>query len=81
MNDTALKKGFAWGALGVIVTILSSLSIASWTMGGNDAMRVENDRRQQQQIEDHELRIRNLEQVAADVRWIRSALERDGKRP
>ena len=81
MTDAALKKGLGWGALGVIVTILSSLLLVSWTMGGSETMRLENDRRQQQQIEDHENRIRNLEQVAADVRWIRSALEREGRRP
>jgi hypothetical protein len=66
-----------------IVTIgwVGSLIGTAWWMGSENAQLQGKVLVLQSQVGDHEQRLRALEPIASDVRWIRQQMERQSGRP
>lgn len=74
------KKNVGVAAIGLSVTVISTIAGITWTFGSAQSLTTETLRSQSTSIVDHESRIRNLEatnaQMANDIRWIRQTMER-----
>ena len=77
---TPNRKRWSLAGAAVIASWLSSLFVCVWTISAHDASTIAKVEETRRLAEDHEARVRALEQrvgdVAGDVRWIRTALER-----
>ena len=69
-----LKRAAAIGAS--VATILVAVLGAVWAASADRAADRQQLQQQAERIEDHEARLRAVEQIAGDVKWMRGWMER-----
>ena len=83
MNGLRNGNGKKLTAVAILVTWALTIIGAVWAASADRTSIATNVTANAQQLADHEARVRVLEkqtaQIASDVRWIRQAMESDGK--